>query len=282
MTIIDVSMYQPGLQLDTLPDTVTGVIIKATQGLYEDPGFRFFVEQARADPRWKYIGFYHFLSDKHPDQEAAHFLATINSIGGLRPREFEALDYENNSVTGYAPPQADAVQWMTVVDAATPGRVCWYTDRHHAIPARQSGLFPWPLWLADPNPDGRQWALTLNAFLLQYGQQVFPPNIDVNDIIDISVLDAITGDDNMATPEEIAAAVWDYSLSKGSATDPARQWLLYIHDELTRSDKLQDRLAQDIAKRIPIGAAGLAYSDVVAAVKESFKAQAALISVSNF
>src|SRR5438477_8995321 len=105
--IVDVSMYQPGLQLDTLPDTVTGVIIKASQGTYDDPGFAYFLAQARADTRWKYRGIYHFLSDKGADVEAQHFLDIVAAIGGLQPREFVCLDWENNAITGYHPPMAD-------------------------------------------------------------------------------------------------------------------------------------------------------------------------------
>src|SRR5207244_1110424 len=86
-------------------------------------------------------------------------------------------------------------------------RVAWYSYRSNAVKARQSGDFPWPLWLADPNPNGHDYALQLDAFLLQSGQeQLAGVNIDVNDIIDIATLDELTddGDDTM-TAEQFAA-----------------------------------------------------------------------------
>ncbi len=232
--IVDVSMYQTGVDLDTLPAHVDGVIIKATQGTYTDPAFASFVKQARAQPRWKYVGFYHFLSDKGARVEAQYFLDVITGLGGLRPGEFAVLDWENNAITGYSPPMSDAVAWMTIVDQKWPGRVAWYSYRSNAIKARQSGDFPWPLWLADPNPNGHDYALQLDAFLLQYGQEVFPPNIDVNELINVEVLDALTGDDMALSDDDvkrIAEAVWSRMIDSSAGATPAAQLVGYIYDE---------------------------------------------------
>lgn len=249
--IVDVSMYQHTLVLDDLPDHVSGVIIKASQGTYEDPSFAYFLAQARADARWKFVGFYHFLSDRGVQAEAAHFLNMVTAAGGLRRGEFVVLDWENNAITGYRPPMSDARAWMTIVNNALPGHVAWYSYRSNAIKARQSGDFPWPLWLADPNPDGLSYAQQLDAFLLQSGQQELAGiNIDVNDIVDIATLEEITGDDDMALSDEdvqrIATAVWEHAITKGEETEPARQWILFPLDELQRPDLLQARLVAAI------------------------------------
>lgn len=291
--IVDLSMYQARLALDDLPDHVSGVIIKATQGTFTDPQFVRFRQEAQ-DVRWKWVGIYHFLSDRGVQNEAAYFL---NAVGALGPREFVVLDWENNAITGYRPPMADAVAWMQIVDAALPGRAAWYSYRSNAAVARQSGQFPWPLWLADPNPNGLEWAHTLDAFLLQSGQQILADiNIDVNDIIDISVLDQLGYPSGQSSPLEndmpitdddakkIAEAVWARTIDARGFSAPAAQMAGSIYDEVRWPDNLQARIIPAITDAIlaalpKAGAeSGLTYDDVLGAVKSALKAQAAILA----
>lgn len=240
--IVDVSMYQHGLTLDDLPGHVSGVIVKATQGTFTDPQFARFRQEAQ-DARWKWVGLYAFLSDRGVQNEAAYFL---NVVGTLGPREFVVLDWENNAITGYQPPMADARAWMIIVNQALPGRVAWYSYRSNANKARQSGDFPWPLWLADPNADGEAWAHTLDAFLLQSGQQTLADiNIDVNDIIDIATLDELTNNGDDMTAEQFAAMLGTPARANGGVVEiqlgdgqwyPLAAVLQYIHTESQRDN----------------------------------------------
>lgn len=187
----DVSLWQP-----YLPDGVSGVIIKAAQGrTITDPRYAEHLHAAR-QRQLRWIGHYHFLGtgDVPAEVEFAHYRQVVETVGGgLRRGELVALDWESNAITGApAAPVEHAVEWMRLADAHWPGRVCWYTYR--ALAATHRDRFPWPLWLADPNLDGHQWADRLGAFLLQYGQEpVGGLVIDVNKVIDARQLEALCG-----------------------------------------------------------------------------------------
>lgn len=234
MTIVDLSRWQGNLILDSLPFDVSGVILKATERTFTDPEFARFRAEATA-ARWKWVGLYHFLGEGGP-AEFDHFVDTVAELGG---REFVCLDWER-SPNGYLPPADDAAAWMSRAEARWPGRCCWYTYRSLAIAARQSGEFPWPLWLADPNPDGHDWAVRLGAFLRQYGQQSYGGiACDVNEIIDIAALDQLTEGTDM-TPDQFAALFGDNARANNGVVElllrdgnwyPLGHVLQYIHTE---------------------------------------------------
>lgn len=191
MVFADVSMWQ-----GFIPASVSSVVIKATQGRrIFDPRYDDHLNAARARGL-RHVGHYHFLTSDPAEMQWSFYRQTVETVGGgLRVGEFVALDWESNAITGEpAPDAAVAREWLDLAVAHWPGRVCWYSYRSLAARARQSGDFPEPLWLADPNPDGPQWAERLGAFLLQSGQDLHDGiNIDVNDVIDPAQLEQLCG-----------------------------------------------------------------------------------------
>ena len=200
MVFADVSMWQ-----GFIPSAVDAVVVKATQGRTTvDQRYEDHLNAARGR-QMRHVGHYHFLtSDDPPEMQWSFFRQAVETVGGgLRVGEFVALDWESNAITGEAAPDPSvARRWLDLAGEHWPGRVCWYSYRSLASAARQSGLFPEPLWLSDPNPDNHDWAQRLGAFLLQSGQDTLDGvHIDVNDVIDPAQLDRLcgytTGDDDM-------------------------------------------------------------------------------------
>lgn len=227
--VVDVSAWQYQLELNDLPADVVGVLQKMSQDTFADGQGPLFREQSRNNPRFVTRGCYHFLGPS-PVQQQVDFFASV--VGEPESGESLWLDWENNAITGYHPPQSDAYAWLDLAEKRWPGRVGWYSYRSNAITARQSGDFTWPLWLADPNADGDQWAAQLDATMRQFGQATIAPingtlhNVDCNDVLNHQVLASLGG--NMALSDDdikrVVDAVWarivkDVPAEDGSIAD---------------------------------------------------------------
>lgn len=239
--VTDVSAWQYQLELDDLPADVVGVLEKMSQDCFADGQGPLFREQSRNNPRFVTRGCYHFLGPS-PVQQQVDFFASV--IGEPEPGESLWLDWENNAITGYHPPQSDAYAWLDLAEKRWPGRVGWYSYRSNAITARQSGDFTLPLWLADPNADGDKWAAQLDATMRQFGQAAIAPingtlhNVDCNDVLNHQVLASLGGD--TMTAEQLAAmlgptaratnGVVELQLSDGNWY-PYAAVMQYIHTE---------------------------------------------------
>lgn len=255
MVFADVSMWQA-----FIPAEVTAVIVKATQGRrIFDSRYDDHLHAARARGM-RHIGHYHFLTSDPAEMQWSFYRQTLETVGGgLRVGELIALDWESNAITGEpAPDAAVAREWLDLANAYASGRVCWYSYRSLAARARQSGAFPEPLWLADPNPDGRQWAERLGAFLLQSGQGSHDGiTIDVNDVIDPAQLEQLCGYTQEA-PDMQAKELVDFFGGEAAGVTLGLDGVCYFRgaDGIDRplGVVLRDVLGEAIAARVGVQA----------------------------
>lgn len=114
---IDTSRYQ---EFDGNPlPALTFALHKATEGDgYRDKTMPAFIARYRASRQIRHVGFYHWLrSDSSIDEQAAHFIATVRSVGGLLDGEFAMCDWERTK--GIPDPAPFAVErWCWLVGEA--------------------------------------------------------------------------------------------------------------------------------------------------------------------
>lgn len=206
---------------------IAGVILKASEGTsFADPVFAAW--RAAAHAAGLAVGLYGFADLGSAAAEAAWFARVI---GSLQPGEFVGLD-EEVTRTG-VDPVVWAGQWIdALVAAGIPVRLLYinksFLAAHDWSPIVARGVL---LWLADYDnsptaaaPHGAWPTVTLK----QYTDAGHVPGetgpVDVDALA--GALTDLTGDD-MPTADEIAAAVWNYSLGAkdGYGPGPASVWV---------------------------------------------------------
>lgn len=241
---VDVSMYQGDIDWLAVP---CPAVIKATEGAtYTDP--RFAQNQAGARCAGKAMGWYHFLSSQSAGAaQAAHFLDTVQPL----PDELLCLDWETDS-SGVRPDPEQAKAWIDMVRACGWSQVRLYGNEWLAAYALQWEVPFWCAWYGDAEQQVRD----RDAVAWQWSSEQYVDGIagrvDVNMVLDPARWEG----EHMPSAEEIAQAVWAHQLTKtGRPEDgsPASQWVLWLHDELTKPGELQQRLVTALSAALPPG-----------------------------
>jgi lysozyme len=141
---IDISGYQPGIDLSVVPCDFVGIYISGGTASGNADGRRQ-VQQAIAEG--KRIILYHFENDGSPgtaQQEAEWFLTMVDHVGPVPANTLYALDNE----TGNALNVQWQADWLNMVRAAKGRGVGMYAPFTNLIkgvyqPLRDSGFFIW-------------------------------------------------------------------------------------------------------------------------------------------
>ncbi|GAA2852643.1 hypothetical protein GCM10010517_10350 [Streptosporangium fragile] len=106
---------------------------------------------------WIVCGAYHFARPAgDPEEQAAHFLRTVQRAGGLRRGDLLALDLETTDRMPAVKVARFAHRWCQVVTARAGIKPVIYTYASFAQKGNCAGLEDHPLWIAAPDdPRGR-------------------------------------------------------------------------------------------------------------------------------
>lgn len=156
---IDISHYQSDLLHEGLPDSISFVICKATEGVnYTDSDFK---------KNWKYLknkdikrGAYHFYkSNDSPTKQASHFLETLKSNkylpNDISPiLDIERMSLSNNSTIDIDLLNKDILTFLKYIESKTSKIPLIYTNSNFADQYLiNDHLTKYPLWIADYNKD---------------------------------------------------------------------------------------------------------------------------------
>ncbi len=239
---VDVSVYQG--DIDWAAVTVPA-IIKATEGsTFTDP--RFAQNRAGARSAGKCMGFYHFLaSTSNGVAQAHHFLNVVHP----GPDELLCLDWETDSV-GVRPDPNQAKDWIDTVRSLGYLNVRLYGNEWLAAYALQWEVPFWCAWYGD----AEQQVLDRHAVAWQWSSEEFVPGIpsrvDVNQVLDPEgwYADMALSDEDVT---RIAEAVWSRIIDAADWSAPAGNFFGALRDEVTRDDKLTQRVSEATAALIP-------------------------------
>jgi lysozyme len=149
MNGFDIASYQGGLNIGSVPCDF--VIIKATQGTtYVNPALRKHWRQATECG--KLVGLYHYASKGGAEAEAAFFVKTVQSLGGIG-RAILILDWEKDSNENYPNPDY-ARRFLAAVLQATGVRPFVYMSKSVCRDYDWRAVAPsFPLWAAQYKND---------------------------------------------------------------------------------------------------------------------------------
>lgn len=141
MNGIDISGNQAGINLSTVPADF--IIVKATQGTtFVNPEYK--RQMAQAEQLGRYLGVYHYAGKGKMENEAEHFLKTVDPYIG---RAILCLDWEKDQNSNFNNPSY-AVKWLDYIKAKTGITPFIYMSksvcREHAKVWNPS----YPLWCA--------------------------------------------------------------------------------------------------------------------------------------
>lgn len=196
MNGFDIASYQSGLNIGSVPCDF--VIIKATQGTtYVNPALRKHWRQATECG--KLVGLYHYASKGGAEAEAAFFVKTVQSLGGIG-RAILILDWEKDSNVNYPNPDY-ARRFLAAVYEATGVRPFIYMSKSVCRDYDWRAVAPsFPLWAAqykNDKPTGYQitpWTDTRGfgawsaALIYQYSSKGRLPGYSDNLDLDIAYM----------------------------------------------------------------------------------------------
>jgi GH25 family lysozyme M1 (1,4-beta-N-acetylmuramidase) len=185
-TGVDLSDYQPGLQIGTLNPLPRFVVMKAT----ESTGFRCvttidFAAQCKAlgIP----FGFYHFWQNTNPIQQVSNYIQQVNLAGGFE-RFPPVLDLEV-SLIGQS---ANIKTWLDLVEDIAGTRPILYSNKSHFDMIAGNAWFKtYDAWTAayPANPDLWAWCPSLYSekrarreIIWQYASTYRYPNYTKNSV----------------------------------------------------------------------------------------------------
>lgn len=203
-TGIDISDYQPGLQIGTLNPLPRFVIIKATEGvLFKAKLTTDFAAQCRAlgIP----YGFYHFWNNFDPYKQASNYIAQVNAAGGFE-RIPPVLDIEIGGLV-----DANIKTWLDVVEDVAGKRPILYSNKYHFDMLADNAWFKnYDVWTAayPDDPDLWSWCPILYSekrarreIMWQYGSKYRYSNYSANSIdTNIAITDFLNEIGAIVTP----------------------------------------------------------------------------------
>lgn len=185
-TGIDISDYQPGLQIGTLNPLPRFVIIKATESLtFRCVNTAQFAAQCKAQgiP----YGFYHFWQNTDPYKQANNYITHVNAAGGFE-RIPPVLDLEV-SLTGQS---ANIKTWLDIIEDVAGKRPILYSNKSHFdMIAINTWFGNYDAWTAayPANPDLWSWCppaysekRARREIMWQYGSTYKYPNYTTNSV----------------------------------------------------------------------------------------------------
>lgn len=186
-TGIDISDYQPGLQIGSLSPLPRFVIIKATENiLYKAKLTSDFAAQCRTlgIP----YGFYHFWQNVDPVRQANNYITHVNAAGGFE-RIPPVLDLEVANLSPYA---SNIKTWLDIVEDVAGMRPILYSNKYHFdMIASYSWFKNYDVWTAayPTDPDLWLWCPPLYSekrarreIIWQYGSTYRYPNYSANSV----------------------------------------------------------------------------------------------------
>lgn len=186
-TGIDISDYQPGMQIGSLLPLPRFVIIKATENiLYKAKLTSDFAAQCRT--LGVPYGFYHFWQNTDPVRQANNYITQVNAAGGFE-RIPPVLDLE---VANLAPYSANIKTWLDVVEDVAGMRPILYSNKYHFdMIAGNTWFKNYDVWTAayPTDPDLWSWCPPLYSekrarreIIWQYGSTYRYPNYSANSV----------------------------------------------------------------------------------------------------
>lgn len=186
-TGIDISDYQPNLQLAALNPLPRFVIAKATESItFRCTTTKDFAAQSKAlgIP----YGFYHFWQNTDPYKQANNYIEQVNLAGGFE-RVPPVLDLEVANLGAYG---ANIKTWLDVVEDVAGKRPILYSNKSHFdMIAGYNWFKDYDVWTAayPANPDLWSWCPPLYSerrarreVMWQYGSTYRYPNYSANSV----------------------------------------------------------------------------------------------------